>query len=878
MKRRLTLITVMLVTLLALTSCEGLFGKDDGPEIDNGTFEQMVIDTVSVDISAVRTEVFNLIGRMGTVDSSEPAKSREIVFGNTSRPITATARAELESYVAKQKDLDLGYIIYFDGKSVAIYWQDSRLADLAVSDFYNDCILEDRLELKEGTIVCKAFNARALDQDVYWLAIEQTAPADLYQALRRLNTFFDGAKVCEWMANLWDDDVGGFYYAASSRDNEPFRPDLESTNQITSWLMTNGAMDDVNKSFPNEMKMKIVDFVKAMQSEKDGYFYHPQWPQGKENLNNDRYGRDLSWGVALINRFTVDRDGDGVEEKQYPNYCTTSGAKCKEHAKNGGSCSTVNATSSSTGLGIVASNASTAVTIGIQSSVSSAVSKIPTSDVKATVSSTPNYSSSAAFTAWLEEYCATIKTDSGRAHNINALQDEIIAKGFCDELLDFLDKNQAEVYEEQLRNGETPTGLWQYDTNYRFVWGILKYMPFYNNGKYGRAIAHPVEIVASCMEVILMPRDQMSYAMNDLMNQFSSITQIISNVNNKHNDGKGDPDLVREIREMLLSRGADLVNNAMHKLEIFKLNDGTGTFVYSQSGTAPSVIYGVSISKGLREGDVNGNSLCSSYYRGMFTVFGLKEVPLCTRADGENFLKIIEELEPVYKNPLPVPETLDFEDNFELSTSGKVSLDKRTDIGSITVESDPEDSTNNVLYFTSGVGTQFGDYLKFSATGSGGNCNIVEFDFYLESAPDNSNLFQVKCGDGFMLIIGISGGKLTLGYTTTTGTGAISGTVVGASAGFNAYEWHRIRLEIYAQEEGMDSPYIKYFVDDELMGGTTAYYNSHSGSKYDADFNIVQFYSMMRVTTKNYFDNIYFNKESKIFNMDSDDTSDLRGA
>ena len=34
-----------------------------------------------------------------------------------------------------------------------------------------------------------------------------------------------------WLAGLYDKEIGGFYYSNSVRDNEPFRPDIESTNQ-----------------------------------------------------------------------------------------------------------------------------------------------------------------------------------------------------------------------------------------------------------------------------------------------------------------------------------------------------------------------------------------------------------------------------------------------------------------------------------------------------------------------------------------------------------------------------------------------------------------------------------------------------------------------
>ena len=98
-----------------------------------------------------------------------------------------------------------------------------------------------------------------------------------------------------WLADLWDDEIGAFYYSNSARDTEGYLPDIESTCQAIAFLQHTGiysCLGGTLDSFtPDFMKSKIVDFVIGLQ-DTDGFFYHPQW--GK-NIGISRRGRDLGW-------------------------------------------------------------------------------------------------------------------------------------------------------------------------------------------------------------------------------------------------------------------------------------------------------------------------------------------------------------------------------------------------------------------------------------------------------------------------------------------------------------------------------------------------------------------------------------------------------
>lgn len=98
-----------------------------------------------------------------------------------------------------------------------------------------------------------------------------------------------------WLGGLYDHKTGGFYYSNSARDNEPFLPDIESTNQALNLLMNSGMMSSFEQ-LPREMREKMAEFVCSLLDPEDGYIYHPQW--GKD-ISDSRRGRDLAWAVDM---------------------------------------------------------------------------------------------------------------------------------------------------------------------------------------------------------------------------------------------------------------------------------------------------------------------------------------------------------------------------------------------------------------------------------------------------------------------------------------------------------------------------------------------------------------------------------------------------
>ena len=128
-------------------------------------------------------------------------------------------------------------------------------------------------------------------------------------ALGELVSLF-GDDTYVWLSGLWEGEIGGFYYSVTARDNDTVTynnkeyrllPDIESTVQAIRAVQNLGMLDrygrDLRRGLPEEMQKKLLAFATGLQSEDDGFFYHPQW--GKAIIASRR-GRDNSWATSIV--------------------------------------------------------------------------------------------------------------------------------------------------------------------------------------------------------------------------------------------------------------------------------------------------------------------------------------------------------------------------------------------------------------------------------------------------------------------------------------------------------------------------------------------------------------------------------------------------
>ena len=614
--KKLRLFTLSLLTGCLLTSCTA-GGKDSSTGSENA-YRILINGDSTVDLSCVVSAITADCGRMVNIFTDErAAEPSELVFGDTGRPISALAASELDSLIASADGVDTGYVIYkSEDGSIAVVWNDENAAALAVADFAQSYCSAKRLAAEPvGVIGSYTFNLDSYLYDKAWARLEATAPPDVLAALKRINAFYDGSAIADWVASLWEPYIcicgnckatsaetaclgGGFYYAISSRDNEGFLPDLESTSQALGILVNNGAFAKYKNSYPNaisdRMKELIVVFCQKLQDEDDGYFYHPQW--GK-NVGLARSGRDLSWAVNLL------RNCGG--EPLYP-----------------------------TALDRLNGASGSSATLERSLTSPLALSR-RFSEVLPAASFSDYLKSEESYMSWLESTTKNIFENTDGAHTINAVWQQIRAAGYLELTVDYLDERLDALYAEMSaayaadpEHNPRPTGLWQRHVDYNAVWGLLKLAPLYDAA--GRPLKYPVSAMRTCVEVILIDADAGYYYMNDVYNQWSAAASLI-NITKRYY-----PEKIDEMRAIAAAHAPEMIDNSIRKVGKFKQADGT--FGYNQGTSAPYT-QGVHVSLGLPEGDINATGLACSMYRSCFIILGYDAVPLCDYRDGERVLE-----------------------------------------------------------------------------------------------------------------------------------------------------------------------------------------------------------------------------------------------
>ena len=138
-------------------------------------------------------------------------------------------------------------------------------------------------------------------QDEAFLRLEEKiggdAGEDIASALRELYAVY-GDGIPKWLASLYDDETGGWYYSCSAQANDGFLPDCESTLGGLTYPESCGMTEGKRwfEALPEWVLKKSGDYIEGLQ-DPDGYFYHPQW--GK-NISNNRQARDVDTCARIL--------------------------------------------------------------------------------------------------------------------------------------------------------------------------------------------------------------------------------------------------------------------------------------------------------------------------------------------------------------------------------------------------------------------------------------------------------------------------------------------------------------------------------------------------------------------------------------------------
>ena len=477
MKKILSLILVSVLILLSLSSCK-LFGRGDDEERDpaqNGdgvtddtsgerqnAIWSSAVDTVVIaeektgDSELIRFHIFSLTNKtVGFGSPSDSAKPHEVVIGDVGRPISDAAYARLDREFDLMNLETLGnsaYLIYAEGGSLAIAYSDIYARGAAVKYVVNN-LTGDAYSF--SGVVAKAVKS-TLE------LVDEFRKEELSDEVENLRMYLDdsvvdslvnfytlyGSELYLWLANLYDPDVGGFYYSGSARNTEGFLPDLESTGQALNLIDNSGLSalygGNWEDMLPKEITDKIGAFVLSLQYS-DGYFYHPQWGT---SISSSRRGRDAGWAADIIRALGL-----------VPKYDTASGSIKGENPV------------------VPSSKGDLTDRLGM-SVVVAASAVLPTA--------ASELSSEAAFRTYLDN--ANISKNSYSIfNNLNARISEIKKADLWDFLLGYLAEKQFD------------NGLWEPTVSYNSVNGLMKVSTFFNSTPpFPRAEA----AVSSVMEIM----------------------------------------------------------------------------------------------------------------------------------------------------------------------------------------------------------------------------------------------------------------------------------------------------------------------------------------------------------------------------------------
>ena len=390
------------------------------------------------------------------------------------------------------------------------------------------------------------------------------------EELATLTSMMSGTEIYEWVVELYDPEVGAFYYSLSARDHYGFLPDLESSEHalgLTRLIGLYGGSDTRAICLTAEQQAKYTSWLQSLQNGADGRFYHYQWGP---NVNNARAGRDQGNAIsALYNYGYV-----GGNTVLFDN------------------------------LAAGKTGSATRVTLPLATSTVSAVSRVIMASVDATVNQN-RFNSDADFKAYLD---AELENRNGDFYNLGnyvvAEASDIKARGRAAACIEWFDAKQ-----------NTATGLWGDGVSYVTVSALMKIGALYNG--LGYEIKYADLAFESALEAAMS--DEYAAAIVYVYNPLYAMSDLITNVSRYGSDKT----LLDTVRAGIDKAG--LIRATASKLEKFKKGDGGFSYQINNTITQSQ---GVTVSLGTAESDANATTIALQTRNFLFTVLGAPEIAL----------------------------------------------------------------------------------------------------------------------------------------------------------------------------------------------------------------------------------------------------------
>ena len=264
--------------------------------------------------------------------------------------------------------------------------------------------------------------------------------------------------------------------------------------------------------------------------------------------------------------------------------------------------------------------------LGIKSKYPTIVDKKDSADKGETL--IPDHlKSKEAFTAYLESLDVN-RASYPAGNNLSSQFPQIESQGLTDTCIEFLNAHQ-----------HPDTGHWHHETNYYAINGLMKISGAYNYAKL--PLPYAKEAAYSALKAI--SSGEPFGAITDLWNIWVSFTNICRNL--RSFGGEAGAKSADEIVAAIRRDAADAIKTTATQVALFKKPDfGFGYHINSSSSTSQGMPVTTDITT---DADLNGNLMATTHMIMMiYNALDIpedKRVPLFGKAEGERFLRVVEE-------------------------------------------------------------------------------------------------------------------------------------------------------------------------------------------------------------------------------------------
>ena len=886
MKKLLLLIITLFVTL-ALASCDlsgvggalgGIGGAQGGDSQGNGGAgneydpTKQLVWNIDTDVYLITPAGVNWRGefsdtvqelRGGTAlighSDTKAKQAHEIVIGPTSRPISQKAYHVLERNMTEDEDAE-GFVIYVQDGSVAVAYSSDAALSGAINAFYAYCGIQN-FYADEGAIYWDFYSLRARAQEnrdeMYEAGfknleekLKQHGVENAAEIAKGIKTYYGlfSTDLLYWLSDLYDPELGAFYYSNSGRDNIGFLPDLESTGQAFMMLdrsglfnVIGGIEDNDANTLPDFIAEPMLNWARSLQDPMTGYFYHPQWGSSGSNVASSRQARDLDNAVAIFKKYLG----------QSPYYNDPSNRL----------------------KGIYGAPGENAV-----KPASALTSCLGTSSIKAVSAITPAASTLPSYLrsleAWREYLYSKDINANGVSYSfgntlvsdwslIQQADRESGTKEYSKTVINYLNEHQ---YADNGLWEREPTTETDYDPNdgvgYNGTNGLMKICVLY--GSLGYAVPNSYNALKSTVKVALYPNtDPKDETVCYTLNIWTCISAMLSSIKSK------EPENFEAAKQLVLENMPAMLK-ASYDLQRTHLMPDGGFSYFERRSMNVSQSASVGCSQG-PESDINATMVSTSSTVGcIFGVFShlfgnSYSVPIWGEADYYLYMNELKNAGKVYKNEIPEPELITFDDYMEndmvegfekqphdlISVSGSTSFYSSTVVNkpgteiedadlALRVESTLETELVNGVYKP--LKDDKGKEIIATAPGNvnvsmgnmygNGYCYSVQLDMMVEEGTNTGKIFELLLHDNRLgsnqRMTGLSVEVYSLGGQEYV---RIKDLYVGFDGSYTTFyenvkvgEWFNLRSEtyiVYTENEDETTTaelYTKVYINDMYVG------------------------------------------------------------